>query len=197
MQPLYRHFASALTFEYYLHNHFRFCFQLFSWIILSLEHENSNYLWRNKGNLAYQNYTKICFKIWARRRFQPKNFTKSLSKLSAQLMKIVQTQYIRKRCYCHVTAAVKQTTTVSFNAFNNCNTHYNDNFLETVKLLSKSVIGPQKVNKTNKKHFVGRPTSSNLWNRSVSEHIKPVHSTQFHLTKNQNYQCLTTNFTNL
>ena len=30
---------------------------------------------------------------------------------------------------------------------------------DTVKLLSKSVIGLQKTNKTNKKHFGGRPTS--------------------------------------
>ena len=48
---------------------------------------------------------------------------------------------------------------MSINAFNNCNTHYNEKFLDTVKLLSKSVIVLQKVNKTNKKHFRGRPTS--------------------------------------
>ena len=57
--------------------------------------------------------------------------------------------------------AIKQTTTISINAFNNWNTHYNDNFqtCDTVKLLSKSVIGLQKINKTNKKHFGGRPAS--------------------------------------
>ena len=65
--------------------------------------------------------------------------------------------------------------------------HYNDKFLGTVKLLPESVIGLKKINK-NKKHFGGRPRSSKLWNRSVSEYIKPVHSTQFHLPKNQNYQ---------
>ena len=64
---------------------------------------------------------------------------------------------------------------------------YNDKFLGTVKLLPESVIGLKKINK-NKKHFGGRPRSSKLWNRSVSEYIKPVHSTQFHLPKNQNYQ---------
>ena len=93
-----------------------------------------------------------------------------------------------KQRYFYTTAAVKQTTTISINAFNNCNTHYNDKFLDTVKLLPKSVIGLQKINKTNRKHFGGRPRFSNLWNRSVSEHIKPVHSTPFHLRKNQNYQ---------
>ena len=67
--------------------------------------------------------------------------------------------------------------------------HYNDKFLGTVKLLPESVIGLKKINK-NKKHFGGRPRSSKLWNRSVSEYIKPVHSTQFHLPKNQNYQSL-------
>ena len=30
---------------------------------------------------------------------------------------------------------------------------------DTVKLLSKNVTGLQKINKTNKKHFGGRPTS--------------------------------------
>ena len=65
--------------------------------------------------------------------------------------------------------------------------HYNDKFLGTVKLLPESVIGLKKINK-NKKHFGGRPRSSKLWNRSVSEYIKPVHSTQFHLPKNQNHQ---------
>ena len=54
--------------------------------------------------------------------------------------------------------------------------HYNDKFLGTVKLLPESVIGLKKINK-NKKHFGGRPRSSKLWNRSVSEYIKPVHST--------------------
>ena len=57
------------------------------------------------------------------------------------------------------TLAVKQTLTISINAFSNYNTHYNDKFLNTVKLLSKSVIGLQKINKTNKRHFGGRPTS--------------------------------------
>ena len=79
MQPLSHH-STTLRFEYYLHNHFRFCFQLFSWIILSLEHKNFNYLWRNKGNHRsnLSKICKICFKIWARRSFQPKNFTKTL-----------------------------------------------------------------------------------------------------------------------
>ena len=52
-------------------------------------------------------------------------------------MKIVKTQYIWKECYFHVAAAVKQTTAVSIN--DNCNTHYNDKFLDTVKFLFKSV----------------------------------------------------------
>ena len=64
-----------------------------------------------------------------------------------------------KQRYFYTTAAVKQTTTISINAFNNCNTHYNDKFLDTVKLLPKSVIGLQKINKRNKKHFGGRPRS--------------------------------------
>ena len=80
--------------------------------------------------------------------------------------------------------------TIYINAFNNWNTHYNDNFqnCDTVKLLSKSINGLQKINKTNKKDFAGRPTSLNLCNRSVSEHIKHAHFTQFPPPKNQNYQ---------
>ena len=57
---------------------------------------------------------------------------------------------MQKKCYFHTTAAVKQTTTTSINVFNKCNSHYNDKFLDTVKLLPKSVIGLQKINKTSK-----------------------------------------------
>ena len=67
-----------------------------------------------------------------------------------------------QKCYFHATTAIKQTTTISFNAFNNWNTHYNDNCqtCDAVKLLSKSVTGLQKINKTKKKKdFGGRPTS--------------------------------------
>ena len=56
---------------------------------------------------------------------------------------------MQKKCYFHTTAAVKQTTTTSINVFNKCNSHYNDKFLDTVKLLPKSVIGLQK-NQQNK-----------------------------------------------
>ena len=43
--------------------------------------------------------------------------------------------------------------TISINAFNN------DKFLDSVKLLSKSVTGLQKINKRNKKRFGGRAVS--------------------------------------
>ena len=43
--------------------------------------------------------------------------------------------------------------TISIYAFNN------DKFLDSVKLLSKSVIGLQKINKRNKKRFGSRPAS--------------------------------------
>ena len=66
---------------------------------------------------------------------------------------------MQKKRYFHTTAAVKQTTTTSINVFNKCNSHYNDKFLDTVKLLPKSVIGLQKINKTSKKHFGDRPRS--------------------------------------
>ena len=48
-----------------------------------------------------------------------------------------------QKCYFHATTAIKQTTAISVNVFNNWNTHYNDNCqtCDTVKLLSKSVIG--------------------------------------------------------
>ena len=66
---------------------------------------------------------------------------------------------MQKKRYFRTTAAVKQTTTTSINVFNKCNSHYNDKFLDTVKLLPKSVIGLQKINKTSKKHFGDRPRS--------------------------------------
>ena len=55
----------------------------------------SSYLWRNKAKSCLSKLCKICFKIWARRGFQPKKFTKSLSKLSSLAQKI---QYICKKC---------------------------------------------------------------------------------------------------
>ena len=57
---------------------------------------------------------------------------------------------MQKKCYFHATAAIKQTTTVSFHVFNNWNTYYNDNSqtCDTVKLLFKNVIDLQKINKT-------------------------------------------------
>ena len=66
---------------------------------------------------------------------------------------------MQKKRYFHAAAAVKQTATICVNAFNNCNTHYNDKFHETVKLLPKSVTGFQKIRKTTKKHFGGRSRS--------------------------------------
>lgn len=56
--------------------------------------------------------------------------------------------------------------------------------LVTVTLQPKSVIGLQKINKTNKKHFGGCPKSLEL---ICSEHINCVHSTQFHPSKKQNF----------
>ena len=68
--------------------------------------------------------------------------------------------HMQKKCYFHATAAAKQTTTVSINAFNNRNTHFNDKFLDVSSyLLCKSVIGLQKISKTSKKYFGGRPRS--------------------------------------
>ena len=61
----------------------------------------------------------------------------------------------------YLITAIKQTTTISINVFNNSTTDYNDNCqtCDTVNLLSKSVIGLQKINKKNKMHFGGRLTS--------------------------------------
>ena len=51
---------------------FRFCFQLFNWIILSLEHKNSNYLWWKKGNLAFQNCAKFISRFGHKEAFNQK-----------------------------------------------------------------------------------------------------------------------------
>ena len=60
---------------------------------------------------------------------------------------------MQKMLFSYHSSYYKQTTIISVDVFNNCNTHYNDKFLDTVKLLSKSVIGLQKINKTNRKDF--------------------------------------------
>ena len=80
-------------------------------------------------------------------------------------------KFIRK-CYFHTTVAVKQTTAISINAFNKCNTHYNDKFLDPITLLSKSLIGLQKINKTNKKHFGGRPAKSEKYHFCHNSSVK-------------------------
>ena len=46
---------------------------------------------------------------------------------------------MQKKRYFRTTAAVKQTTTTSINVFNKCNSHYNDKFLDTVKLLPNNL----------------------------------------------------------
>ena len=162
MEPFFCHFASALRFEYYLHNHIRFCFHLFSLIILSLEYKNSNYLWRNKGNLAYQNYAKFVSRFGQEEAFNQKisrNHCRSFLHQHNEWRLFKRNTYAKK-CYFHATAAAKQTTTVSINAFNNRNTHFNDKFLDVSSyLLCKSVIGLQKISKTSKKYFGGRPRS--------------------------------------
>ena len=58
IQPLFRHFASSVRFEYCLHDHFRVCFQQFSWIILSLEQKNPTFCgkMREITGLTHQNY---------------------------------------------------------------------------------------------------------------------------------------------
>ena len=64
-----------LGFEYYLYKHFRFCFQLFSSIILRTQ--------KFRLFVANLQIFKTCFKIWTRRGFESKNSTKSLPKLSS------------------------------------------------------------------------------------------------------------------
>ena len=82
-----------------------------------------------------------------------------------------------QKCYFHDIKTIKQTPSISINRFNNWNIPYNDNCqtCDTSKLLSKSIISI-----INKKHIGVYSTSQNLWNRSVSEHIKPAYSTQIH-----------------
>ena len=53
--------------------------------------------------------------------------------------------------------------------------------------MKNGVIGLQKINKTNKSILVA-VKDLKIFGINVSEHIKPVYSTQFHLPRNQNYQ---------
>ena len=60
-----------------------------------------------------------------------------------------------QKYYFHATAAIKQTKSKSFNAFNNWNAHYDDNcqICDTIKLLSERVIRLQKISKNEQKTF--------------------------------------------
>ena len=56
--------------------------------------------------------------------------------------------------YLHAAMAIKRNTTASTNPFNNWNPPLDDNcqIFDTVKSLSKGVIGHQEINKTHKKY---------------------------------------------
>ena len=77
-------------------------------------------------------------------------------------------KYAKKR-YLHATKAIKGDATTSINPFNNWNSHFGDNcqICDTVKFLSKEVIGLQKFNKTHKNYPGCRPKFKKLWNQSV------------------------------
>ena len=71
---------------------------------------------------------------------------------------------ICQKCY------LKRNKTTSISPFNNWNAHFDDNcqICDTVKLLSRCVIGLQKIHKPHKKYPGGRPTSKEKsWNQSV------------------------------
>ena len=67
---------------------------------------------------------------------------------------------MQKKRYFHTTAAVKQTTTTSINVFNKCNSHYNDKFLDTVKLLPNNLGSNLTV-------FGGVDGGGSGWNKDV------------------------------
>ena len=60
--------------------------------------------------------------------------------------------------------AIRRNTNRSINPFNSWNAHFDDigRIFDTVKLLSKGVIGLQEINKTHKKHAGGRLASEKL-----------------------------------
>ena len=87
--------------------------------------------------------------------------------------------------------AIKRNTTASTNPFNNWNPPLDDNcqICDTVKSLSKGVIGHQEINKTHKKYPGGWPTSEKPLKQSVQYTLCqsiPVNSTWFYPSKYQN-----------
>ena len=67
-----------------------------------------------------------------------------------------------KKSYLQATMAFKRTTAASINVSNNWNAYFAHNFeiCDTVKSISKGVIGNQKASKSHKKH-----PDFNIWNR--------------------------------
>ena len=116
---------------------------------------------------------RICFKLLGKKGFSTKKFHDIISKAffinTTTDDKYIHPTKICQKCYLQASMAVKRNTTTSIDPFNNWNAHFDDNcqICDTVKLLSKGVIGLQKIHKSHKKHPGGRPTSEKLWNQSV------------------------------
>ena len=130
MQPLLLHFDSALRFEYYLQKHFSSCFQLFSWIILTVEHKSFAYLGWNKENHQsnLSKMFKLSFNIWARREFQPetsRNHYQSFLHEHNKWKLFKPSTYAKNIIF--MLQQLLNRAQLSIDAFNNRNTRYNDN----------------------------------------------------------------------
>ena len=99
---------------------------------------------------------RICFKLLGKKGFSTKKFHDIISKAffinTTTDDKYIHPTKICQKCYLQASMAVKRNTTTSIDPFNNWNAHFDDNcqICDTVKLLSKGVIGLQKIYKPHK-----------------------------------------------
>ena len=106
--------------------------------------------WKIIGQTCWK-YVKFASKYWAKKGFQLKYSTTSLTKLffinTTTDDEYIHPTQICQKCYLHATVAIKRNTTTSINRFNNWNAYFDDNcqICDTVKMLSKGVIDLQKI----------------------------------------------------
>ena len=132
---------------------------------------------------------RICFKLLDKKGFSTKKFNEVINKAffintTTDDENIHPTQICQK-CYLYATMAIKQNTTASINPLNNRNAHFDDNcqIYDTVQLISKGVIGLQKIKKTHKKASWRSTNIQKALEPICSKHTKPVNSTQFYPLK--------------
>ena len=98
----------------------------------------------------------ICFKLLGKKGFSTQKFHDIINKAffinATTDDEYIHPRQICQKCFLHATMVIKRNTTTSINPFNNWNAYFDGNcqICDTVKLLSKGVIGLQKIYKPHK-----------------------------------------------